>query len=127
VRVGTDCPSGSFVTFGGSIDVPDVEETVEARWFVDYSRTAVGVVAVDFPAPSPDGSDTRRSLAGFRFFPGDFAAVPGPHVVEVVVSNGFFPIGSDAGAAEPNRTAQGGFETQLYRWVVLLESGGRCE
>jgi hypothetical protein len=126
VRVGTDCLPGAFVPFGGTIDDADLDEAVEARWFVDYATDAPGVQQNDFPVAPPDGTDTRRALSDFRFFPARFAPVP--HVIELVVSNGFFPIGLDpAGSSQPNRTAQSGFETQVFRWVVLYEPGGRCE
>lgn len=126
VRVGTECPAESFVPFGGTIDDPDLEDAVEARWFVDYTAAAAGVQQNDFPAASTDGTDSRRPLADFRFFPSRYAAAP--HVVEVVVSNGFFPIGQDPpGALQPNRTPQSGYETQVFRWVVVYEPGGRCE
>jgi hypothetical protein len=125
VRVGTDCPTDAFVPFGGTIDDPDLEDLVEARWFVDYAPSAPGVQQNDFPQAAEDGTNTRRTLAEFRFFPARFA--PAPHVVEVVVSNGFFPIGLDpAGALQPNRTPQSGYETQVFRWVVLYEPGARC-
>jgi hypothetical protein len=81
----------------------------------------------DFPAASTDGTNSRRPLADFRFFPSRFPAGP-PHVVEVVVSNGFFPIGQDPpGALQPNRTPQSGYETQVFRWTVVYEPGGPCE
>jgi hypothetical protein len=48
--------------------------------------------------------------------------------VEVVVSNGFHTIGQDPpGALQPNRTPQSGYETQVFRWTVVYEPGGRCE
>lgn len=126
VRVGTDCSPETFVPFGGVIDDADLDESVEARWFVDYAPDAAGVHQNDFPAATSDGTDTRRALADFRFFPARFPA--GPHAIEVVVSNGFFPIGLDpVGSIQPNRTPQGGFETQVFRWIVVYEPGGRCE
>jgi hypothetical protein len=126
VVVGTGCPAESFIAFGGSIDDPDLDDAVEARWFIDYSAGAAGVLQNDFPAASTDGTNSRRALADFRFFPSRYPA--GPHVVEVVVSNGFFPIGQDPpGALQPNRTPQSGYETQVFRWTVVHEPGGRCE
>jgi hypothetical protein len=126
VRVGVDCTPETYVPFGGVINDPDLDDAVEARWFVDYSADAPGVQQNDFPAASPDGTDTRRLLAEFRFFPARFAPVP--HMVEVVVSNGFFPIGFDpVGSPQPNRTPQSGYETQVFRWLVVYEAGGRCE
>jgi hypothetical protein len=127
VRVGSDCPEDAFIPFGAILDDPDLEDIVEARWFVDYATGAAGVQQNDFPAASPDGTDTRRALADFRFFPGRYLAAV-PHVVEVVVSNGFYAIGQDPiGAAQPNRTPQPSYETQLFRWLVVYEAGGRCE
>jgi hypothetical protein len=126
VLVGTSCAPEAFVPFGGTIDDPDLDEAVEARWFVDYAADAPGVHQNDFPIAPPDGTDTRRALSDFRFFPARFAPVP--HVIELVVSNGFFPIGLDpAGSPQPNRTPQTGFETQVFRWLVFYEAGGRCE
>ena len=126
VRVAADCAPDAFVPFGGSIDDPDVDDAVEARWFVDYSAGAPGVQQNDFPAAPPDGTDSRRMLADFRFFPARYA--PLPHVVEVVVSNGFYTIGRDpVGTLQPNRTPQSGYETQVFRWLVVYEAGGRCQ
>ena len=126
VRVGTSCAADQSVPFGGFIDAADLDEIVEARWFVDYSAEAPGVQQNDFPAAAPQGTVTQRPLADFRFFPARFS--PGTHVVEVVVSNGFYAIGRDpAGAVAPNRSPQPGFETQVFRWVVQHADGGRCE
>ena len=126
VRVGLDCPQDAFVPFGGTIADADLDEAVEARWFVDYGAGAAGVFQNDFPLAPPDGTDSRRVLSEFRFFPSRFTATP--HVIEVVVSNGFYPIGQDpVGTLQPNRTAQLGFETQMFRWIVAYEPGGRCQ
>ncbi|HET7753512.1 MAG TPA: hypothetical protein VFK85_06355 [Anaeromyxobacteraceae bacterium] len=125
VRVAPDCAPEAFVPFSGTLDDPDLDDAVEVRWFVDYSPGMPGVQQNDFPAASPDGTDTRRALPDFRFFPARYA--PGPHVVEVVVSNGFYSLGRDPpGSLQPNRTPQPGYETQVFRWLIVYEAGGRC-
>jgi hypothetical protein len=125
VRVGTDCGESAVIAFGAELDDPDLDDAVEARWFVDYSAGAPAPETTDFPPAAPDGSTTRRVLADFAY---EIARRAGssPRVVEVVVSNGFFPTGTP-GLPQPNRTPQPGFETQVFRWVVVYEPGGRCQ
>ena len=127
VSVGTACPAGSVLRFDADLEDPDLDDLVEARWFVDYAATAAGSGYVaEFPPASADGADPRRALTGYPF-----PVVPAPageaHVVELVVSNGFYPaLGEPAGVALPRRTPLPGYETQTYRWFVVYEDAGPC-
>lgn len=113
--------------FGLRVAVSTVDfayPVVEVRWFVDYDpQTSWGVFQVD---PLTLSSDAPVGEATFAYHPPPYdAARPLGHVVEVVVSNGFFQLGDDASAL-PNRTARPGFETQLYRWVFEYDDAGTC-
>ena len=127
------CPSAPAFAMGADIVDDDTTERVDARWFVDYATDQANSVVRgrDDLEGSTDETRTTRQLSTFTFSPLDFGAAPGTvHVVEVVISNGFFPENT-AGLALPNRTPQDGYETQFFRWVFLIvdsvAAGGRCQ
>ena len=127
-----------------SADLRDAitNETVAARWFVNYDPTrqpAFTPQQDDLVAGSSVGAqDTLRKLPRPFVFPpyqyapalgtggGDGAAPGALHVVELVVSNGFDPAAESAEAAQPYRTALIGFEVQVYRWVFLTVAASAC-
>jgi hypothetical protein len=124
VRVGTGC-GVAVLPFSAVLDDPNVDEVVEARWFVDYDAGSTGVQDLEQVAPAPDGG-TLRALADpflFRLGAHDPAV---PHVVELVVSNGFYELGADPPGAAVNRTAQPGYETQVFRWTVVYDPAALC-
>lgn len=126
VAIRADCPSGSVIPFAANVEDVDLDDTVEARWFIDYSPGASGVAAVELVPSAADGVNPLRSLRAFSFEPAVYGAGGASHVVEVVVSNGFQPQGTP-GLALPNRTPLDGFETQIFRWFVVVDPAGRCE
>jgi hypothetical protein len=126
IRVGDACPSTSTVAFSALLDDPNVDDAVQARWFVDYDAGAHGVLGIEDVAAAADPSNPIRSLAApFVYRITDHAPAQ-PHVVELVVSNGFYGLGGDPLGSPVNRTAQPGFEAQVFRWIVLHEAGGPC-
>ncbi len=129
VNVAKTCGALPQFTLSASVSDENPAEAVEARWFVDYDpQTASGIQAFSFPVPNPaDPSNPRRAVEPFIFAPADWE---GPayalHVVELVVSNGFYSVGVP-GLPFPNRTPLDGFETQVFRWVFhFVDSGGAC-
>ncbi len=126
VAIRPDCPSGSVIPFGAQVEDLDLDDTVEARWFVDYTAESSGVAAFETVAAAVDGASPLRPLRTFSFEPAVYGPSGTPHVVEVVVSNGFHPQGT-AGLSLPNRTAVDGYETQIFRWFVVVDPAGRCE
>jgi hypothetical protein len=144
----TAVPSGTFLTvpsgcatsptmppFSAKIVDENVTEPVEARWFVDYdpasdarsSPLGLPVFVPTVDQPDPNSPKTERTVPPLTaFHPYDFgSAVGSVHVLELVVSNGFDPTADTLPSlggvpALPYRTPLGGFETQVYRWVILL-------
>jgi hypothetical protein len=122
--VGTSC-AGSEIAF--TVDVEDpADEIIEARWFVDYAPEPPNSLFKGETVAPPQGDVTRRTLTPFRLPLSSRA--PGEHqLVEVVVSNGFFPpMAEPPGLEFPSRTPLPGFETQVFRWVVGYEQGAPC-
>ncbi len=113
------CPGGAAVTLGATIRDDNTIEQVEARWFVDYDQERVGGAQpyhVDVVPPPADVNQTDRPLPPLALpLP---ASDPAPgHVVDVVISNGFYAL-DDPTAPVRNKSAQPGYETQLYRWAI---------
>ncbi len=123
VKVSTSCPQPPAFTVGATLIDDDNSEPVTARWFVDYTPDSDGsrmLASEDLPG-SEEPTQTTRALSPLTFSPADFGVAPGiAHVLEVVVSNGFYPPGT-AGLPLPNRTPQPGFETQVFRWVFQFD------
>ncbi len=131
VWVKKDCQQQPQFTIQASIVDENVDEQVEARWFLDYSPDASGsygmlrddTIAQPLDtAPAP----TTRALQPLTitFRQGDPAPL---HVLELVVSNGFYPSGQEPSGALPNRTAQPGYEAQVFRWTFAYAgTGGIC-
>jgi hypothetical protein len=117
-----DCPP---VSFSASIEDADLEDPVEARWFVDYAPSNPEYALLDAPPAAEDGIDPLRPLAPFHFEPSAYAGSGGRHVVEVVVSNGFHSPATP-GLALPNRTPRPGYQTQVFRWFVVLDPAAQC-
>lgn len=124
------CPSPPVFPLSATLLDENRDDPVDARWFVNYrvppDRIDPARVDASVP-PSPDVNDPLRALAPFPFAPLDYsAATTGQFVVELVASNGFYPIGT-AGLAMPNRTPRPGHDTQVFRWVFrYVASGGSC-
>ncbi len=148
IRVPADCPTAPSWPLAAVLVDTNTDETVTARWFVDYDRRNSARCrfeeSEDIPGPGDEVEDpTRREVTPFDFRPYDYPAVLGGgadprgtgvvHVVELVVSNRFDPEADDAGLCAsdvpperfPFRTAdQDGtvqFETQTHRWVFVSE------
>lgn len=126
VAVRPDCPRGATIAFSATLEDLDLDDTVEARWFVDYSLQTHAPVDTDFPAAATDGTNPLRVVRPFAFEPAVDASGAGSHVVELVVSNGFSPQGTP-GLAQPDRSALPGYESQVFRWFVVVDPAGRCE
>ncbi|MGC3998923.1 MAG: hypothetical protein QM767_16320 [Anaeromyxobacter sp.] len=143
VRIAAGCSGAKpSVTLAASLVDPNTVETVTARWFVDYdpesSSRRVPLQQTEVPPPDSGATDPlNRTITPFAFVPYDYppAVLPAAswdasgviHVVELVVSNAFDASGDPPGsaAALPYRSPATGFETQVYRWTVVLvpESG----
>jgi hypothetical protein len=129
------CPGGAQFQLGGEVVDEDVEEQVEARWFVDYdpvSQQRSTPFGSETLPPPQDQEQTHRPLASFAFRPGDFDAPPPfttlVHVVEVVISNGFLPQAPPSpNGGLTNRLTDPAHEIQLFRWVFEPVPGsGAC-
>jgi hypothetical protein len=124
VKVSTACPEPPTFQVSASLIDDDTTEIVSARWFVDYAPDALSsrpVFTEDVPG-SEDETLTTRALTPLALTLGSplDTAAGAVHVVELVVSNGFYPLYTD-GLALPNRTPQPGFETQVFRWVFQFD------
>jgi hypothetical protein len=126
------CPSSPSFPLSATLDDLDTSEVVEARWFVDYDPssglTSTPQLVEAAVQPAADPADPSRQLTPYGFEPYRYGTAVPLHVVEVVVSNGFLPVG-DA-TAPRNRAAVPGFLTQSFRWTFqLVDAGdarGRC-
>lgn len=127
IQVARGCSSAPGFSLLASIHDDNTLEQVDARWFVDYAPDPYNARPYHsdvLPAPA-DGTQVQRAIPPLSLvFPlADAAAV---HVVELVVSNGFYVL-DDPAAPLPNRSAQPGYETQVFRWTFeYVDSGGTC-
>jgi hypothetical protein len=141
VRVPASCSGAkpSYTLAAALVDNIE-DESVTARWFVDYDPLSAATSRPeqeDIVPPAGDGAadPLRREVPSFAFVPYDYsptvgATSSGPpyddpnvvHVVELVVSNNFDPTGDPAGSGAllPYRSPATGFETQAFRWVFVL-------
>lgn len=131
VRVKPDCPAPAQFTLSATVEDLDTDESVEARWFVDWRADSPGLLTDDPVSASGDPSDPRRPIPPVPFSPYTYGKPPASsmHVVEVVVSNGFLPT---TDLTQPfQRAASPPFLTQSYRWVFQYvdstDPGGRCQ
>jgi hypothetical protein len=129
VRVPADCAVEPVISLTADLIDANTVELVEARWFVNYdpeNQDRRRPHATQVP-PDDDPLVIRRVVPPFPVEPYDYAPLTGAfggapgavHVVELVVSNGFVPPEDEAEAPVPNRSALPGYETQVYRWVLL--------
>lgn len=125
VRVGTGCGAAAVRPFSVVLEDLNVDEVVQARWFVDYDAGSPGLQGLEDVPPAPGGGTLRPLASPYQYRLGDHDPAR-PHVVELVVSNGFYAIGADPPGSPVNRTPQPGYETQVFRWVVLYETGAPC-
>jgi hypothetical protein len=128
VRVARSCtPSPSF-TLKASVHDDNPLEQIDARWFVDYAPDPYNARPYhsDVILAPPDSTQVQRAVPPLALvFPVPDAALV--HVVELVVSNGFYAL-DDPAAPLPNRSAQPGYETQIFRWVFeYVDTGGVCQ
>jgi len=132
LRVRKDCPAAPRFTVQASIIDENVLEQVEVRWFLDYDASSSGGTALlrapDIllpPDPGQATSLTLRALPPLTVTLAPFDAAAPAHVLEVVVSNGFYA--TDPPGVAPNRSAQPGYEAQVFRWVFgYVDAGGVC-
>jgi hypothetical protein len=132
IQVSLSCPTPPAFTVSVDIIDDDTAERVDARWFVDYAPDAANSRLLGGPEDNEgpvDPTVTLRHLLPVVFTPNDFSPTPAPgvvHVLELVVSNGFYPLNTPD-LPQPNRTPQPGYETQVFRWVFqYVATGGRC-
>jgi hypothetical protein len=121
-----DCPDGTDLTLTAQIEDDDTEETVDVRWFVDYRPTPTDSYPVLFSSiDAPTPASSKREVPAYHFKFEKYAGTT--HVVELVVSNGFYPIDEEpAGVVLPHRTPRPNYETQVYRWIFQTAAQGRC-
>ncbi|HZZ84520.1 MAG TPA: hypothetical protein VFE30_08280 [Anaeromyxobacteraceae bacterium] len=129
--VSKTCAQAPQFTVQASLVDENVLEPVEARWFLDYSTNPGGysMLRVDTVAPpEPNApSQTVRALQPLQLPVPAFDPAAPTHVLEVVVSNGFYASGQEPPGVPPNRSAQPGYEAQLFRWVfTYVDAGGAC-
>ncbi len=122
------CPGGASAVLQATVHDDTVLEQVDARWFVDYGPDPLSArpYHVDALAPPDDPTQVDRPLPPLtvQLPANDPASL---HVVDLVVSNGFYVL-DDPAAPLRNRSAQPGFETQVFRWVLAyVDAGGRCQ
>lgn len=157
ILVPANCPAGQEPKYELSAQIHDTNniEQVTARWFVNYSPAGGALYVTPFgsdtiaPDPNPlvlvrtvppndpiTGAAKPWVFKPYDHLPALGTVVPATppdaragvlRVVELVVSNGFYPSASEP-AGLPNRTPMPGFETQVYRWVFLTvpETTGNC-
>lgn len=127
VKVARDCAPGSSFALKATIQDDNTLEQVDARWFVDYAPDPYDARPYHSSVlpPPEDQSQVQRAVPPLTLvFPVPDAAPV--HVVELVISNGFYAL-DDPAAPLPNRSAQPGYETQEFRWVFqYVDSGGTC-
>lgn len=117
-----DCPP---ISFSAVIEDADLEDPVEARWFVDYAPSNPEFALLEVPPAAENGIDPLRPLSPFHFEPASYAGGGSRHVVELVVSNGF-QAPATPGLAQPNRTPRPGYQTQVFRWFVVIDPAAPC-
>ena len=125
IRVGTQCPAPAFLA-SATLDDQDTSEPVDVRWFFDYAPSPPndGILHPEQLAGSDTG-ETQRPVTPFCVALPAWTAGTAPHVLELVVSNGFYDPITDPGPT-PNRTPRPGFETQVYRWVFTYADAASC-
>jgi hypothetical protein len=128
IPVARGCPGGASFVLRATVHDDTVLEQVDARWFVDYAPDPLNArpYHVDALAPPDDPNQLDRPLPPLtlQLPASDTAAL---HVTELVVSNGFYVL-DDPAAPLRNRSAQPGFEAQVFRWVFsYVDAGGRCQ
>ena len=125
------CPGGATIAVSADVIDENPDEPVDVRWFVDYDPASqlLNTPRQEEQLPPPqDPTQVLRTPRPFSFRPSDFdVPAPRPHVVEIVVSNGFLPAGQplpDGGL--PNRQPAPGYETQVFRWTFEEVPDGGC-
>lgn len=129
VLVRNDCGPSAQFALSATVEDLDTDESVEARWFLDWRPDAPGLVADDPVPASGDPSNAQRLIAPFVFRPFALARpTPSLDIVDVVVSNGFLPLGDPTQPFQ--RAAAPPFVTQTHRWVFQYVDpaapGARC-
>ncbi len=127
IRVGTQCAALAFRA-SATLDDEDTNEPVDVRWFFDYAPTPPndGILHPE-QLPGSDTGETQRPVTPFCVaLPAWTAGAAPTHVLELVVSNGFYDPAAEPPGATPNRTPRPGFETQVYRWVFSYADGASC-
>jgi hypothetical protein len=121
------CPGGARFTVAASVIDDFTDEVANFRWFVDYDRGGANIffipVGTDVLPPPTLQPLNRRTIPPLSFRPSDIGAAP--HLLELVVSNGFGSLGT----SPVNRAPAPGYEVQVFRWLFVelpQASGGRC-
>ena len=128
---GTD--PGALFAVSATVADEITDNTVVARWFVDYAPNDPlfnRPVGQEVLPPPVDSTQVERKLTPYPFQP-VFFEIPSPHVhvVEVVIATAFAaePIPPSPPNPLPNRTPAPGYETQLFRWIFNpVATGGLC-
>jgi hypothetical protein len=125
VLVSRSCATAVF-SLAAEVEDVNTTESVEARWFVDYSPDVVQIPLAQVVPADADSSNPIRNVPPYSFDALKAGTTAPLHVVELIVSNAFQPISTTSPAE--NRSAQPGYETDVYRWVFqYVDTGGRCQ
>jgi hypothetical protein len=131
IDVASVVPSDTMVLYQSPCTTPfslqadvldeNMTDTVQTRWFVDYdpaNQTRSNYVHhEDFGPPPEDPTQVLRTIpVTWSLQTDDWPGTT--HVVELVISNGF--------ASDNGRTPAAGYETQVFRWIFLYSTSGRC-
>lgn len=104
---------------------PDVDDTLYYRWYVDYTETRTGFLLEG--RISTNGKEVRDDSAVLQANAADPASVfatPGPHLVEVIVSDGTLVdrTPQPRASTEPDAGDQETF-VALWSWLVVTKTG----
>ncbi|HEY6105074.1 MAG TPA: hypothetical protein VIV59_03770 [Anaeromyxobacteraceae bacterium] len=123
------CPTAQPFTVTATAADENFSEAVGFRWFVDYDATRqprytpLDKGSLDPPTAEP--FTLRPVKPDFVIRPAQFGP-SAPHVLELVVSNGFDVCPPDPLAAPqplpcrtPQTTAQNSYEVQSHKWVFV--------
>jgi hypothetical protein len=118
IYVTRDCATGAQFTLTMSGEDFDTAESVEARWFVNYTSVNTGYRGSTDVTAATDPSNPGRTVQPFTFIAyqaGETRPAGAVEVVEVVISNNFLGLGDPTPPFQ--RAAPPPYVTQSYRWV----------
>jgi hypothetical protein len=116
------CPSDAYQVTA-IIVAENTDESVEARWFVNYSLGNPGLWQVPPSVINPiDDSTVERTVPPLAFQP--FANTADElRVLEVVVA---YQFDASPTVPQPNRTPAPGNAAQVFRWVFQRKPPEAC-